>query len=313
MLRPVTVLFTRAMKAFSGGHMKVFDYMGHVAASDRARPLLYLTADSDTDLAERMIPPGVQRIETPQAAGCHFVAGMDWDLLDRAGIDLTGRPVINLVQSMRHAIPGDARYRFLSRRALRICVSPEIGAAVRASGVANGPVEVISNGFDLATLAAHRPTSPARRVFIGGLKNPALARACAAALTAAGIPVEVSVRRIPRSDFLDRLADSTLCVLLPVDIEGFFLPALEAMALGVAAVVPDCVGTRSFCRHEDTCLTPQDATPDAITREVLRLWRDAALRDRLAANGAAMAALHGIEGERARFLELLHRILADAT
>lgn len=312
MLRPVTVLFTRAMKTFTGGHLKVFDYMGHVAASDRATPLLYLAPGSDIALAEEMTPPGVRRVDAPCPAGCHFVAGLDWDLLDAAGVDLAGRPVVNLVQHVRHAVPDDPRYRFLRRRALRICVGPEVAEALHASGIVNGPVEVISNALDLAELASHRRPSPSPQVFIAGLKNAALARACAAILAEAGIPVDTSIQRMPRSAFLDRMGGSRIGILLPTPTEGFFLPALEAMALGVAAVVPDCVGARSFCRHEDTCLVPRDATPEAITQQALRLWHDPALRDRLAANGPATAALHGIERERTRFLELLHRTLADA-
>lgn len=306
---PATVLFTRRVKAFNGGHLKVFDYMGHVAASRHATPLLYLTPDSDAALAATMIPPGVQRVGAPVPAGCHFVAGMDWRLLDDAGIDLAARPVINLVQSVRHASPQDPRHSFLSRPALRLCVSAQIGDALRASGAVNGLIEVIPNALDLTALAAHRRAAPASHVFIAGLKNPALARMIAAALTATGVPADMSLQRIPRADFLDRMADSTLCILLPVPDEGFFLPALEAMALGVPAVVPDCAGTRGFCRHEDTCLVP-DATPESVARQALRLWHDPALRERLAANGTAMAARHGLEEERTRFLDLLRRVLA---
>ena len=43
---------------------------------------------------------------------------------------------------------------------------------------------------------------------------------------------------------------------MPHATEGFYLPALEAMALSTVAVVPDCVGNRSFCRDGENCLMP---------------------------------------------------------
>lgn len=307
MVRPA-ILYTRQLRSFTGGHLKVFDYMGHVAQDGLALPRLYLTPDSSLALAASLTPPGVERVSQPQPADCHFVAGMDWLILDKAGIDLANARVINLVQHVRHADPADPRYPFLTRPALRICVGPEVGDALRATGIVNGPIEVIANGVDLSALAAHRRVTPSRKVFIGGLKNPPLGRACAAALTAAGVPVDACLTRLPREAFLDRLADAEVCILLPTPTEGFFLPALEAMVLGVAAVVPDCVGARSFCRHEETCLV-SDFTVATIVAAAMRLWQDPSLRERLRAAAIATAQCHSLERERAEFLPILHRML----
>ena len=43
------------------------------------------------------------------------------------------------------------------------------------------------------------------------------------------------------------MARARVTVLVPNPKEGFYLPALEAMALGTIVVCPDCVGNRSFC------------------------------------------------------------------
>ena len=38
--------------------------------------------------------------------------------------------------------------------------------------------------------------------------------------------------------------------------EGFYLPALEAMALGSLVICPDCIGNRSFCLPGRNCFRP---------------------------------------------------------
>ena len=45
-------------------------------------------------------------------------------------------------------------------------------------------------------------------------------------------------------------------VLVPNPKEGFYLPAVEAMAAGTLVVCPDCVGNRAFCLDEVNCLRP---------------------------------------------------------
>lgn len=38
-----TMLFVRDFTSFAGGHLKVFDYFNHVAASGYIRPKIYIT------------------------------------------------------------------------------------------------------------------------------------------------------------------------------------------------------------------------------------------------------------------------------
>ena len=47
--------------------------------------------------------------------------------------------------------------------------------------------------------------------------------------------------------FLRHIQDARITVFLPRATEGFFLPALEGMALGTIVVCPDCIGNRSCC------------------------------------------------------------------
>jgi len=42
--------------------------------------------------------------------------------------------------------------------------------------------------------------------------------------------------------------------------EGFYLPALEGMAVGTLVIFPDCIGNRSFCLSGYNCFRPDYTT-----------------------------------------------------
>lgn len=319
------VLFVRQLVTFSGGHLKHIHYMDHVSRTEGAKPILYLTPDSDPSLVAQWIPPHISQTTVMPEADLCFVAGLDWEILDAAGVNLSKMRVINLIQGIRHAHPNDPRYRFLTRPATRICVSPEIAEALTATGQVNGQIITIPNGLDLTELehiAAERcgPTDhqgtltnphQTSSVFIGGLKNPKLAAACAGILSDAGVTVDLAASQIPRADFLARIAAADVAIMLPLSVEGFYLPALESMALGTPVIVPDCVGARSFCMHEHTCLMP-DYTATAICDHAKKLLEAPALMHHLRSNGLAIAAKFSILTERARFIEVLQKCISES-
>ena len=79
------------------------------------------------------------------------------------------------------------------------------------------------------------------------------------------------------------------------------------MASGCMVVTLDCVGNRSFCRHEDNCLL---AEPNAeslfdMTRRARAM--PASERADLHRRARTTAAVHSLQAERARF----HAILKD--
>ncbi len=303
-----TILFVRQLETFSGGHLKVFDYLGHAASASWLAPRLYLAPSSDEALARSLTPTGVERIARPTKADLYFVAGMDWALLDEGGLDLSEAPVVNLIQHVWHAHEGNPRRQYLARPALRICVSPEVASAI--TPLANGPVLTIPNGVDVAGLGTDGAPRH-RRVFIGGLKNPGEAQACAAALATAGAEVDLCLQPVDRYAYLARIAACQVSVLLPSPLEGFYLPGLEAMALGSVPVVPDCLGARSFCLDGHNCLVPAYRSGDICTA-ALRLLGDNEVRERMRVNGAATAARHSLARERERALEAFGNALEEA-
>ncbi len=302
-----TILFVRQLETFSGGHLKVFDYLGHAASAPWLEPRLYLAPGSDEALARSLTPRGVERTPRLGKADLYFVAGMDWALFDQAGLDLSEAPVVNLIQHVWHAHEGNPRRQYLRRPAVRICVSPEVAAAI--APLANGPVLTIPNGVGVGERAADG-TPRRRRVFIGGLKNPGEAEACAAALAAAGAEVDLCLEPLDRGAYLGRIAACQVSILLPNPLEGFYLPALEAMALGSVPVVPDCVGARSFCLDGVNCLAPAYRTAD-LCAAALRLLAEDQTRESMRLQGGAMAADHSLQRERERALDAFRRVLAD--
>ena len=302
--KPWKVLFHREYRQFQGGHLKVFDYFGHVRATDGFEPSIYFAAGSIRDHPWRGDPAIVNRYD-PRAADILFLAGMDWRALDGYPSIEDEIPVINLLQGVRHGEPGHVLSTFLGRRAIRICVSEQVEDVVSSGGLCNGPLLTIPNGIDLGEVADDRPKLGT--VFIAGLKDPALARQVAGVLAPRGIDVDCQIERIARREFLDRLGRAEIAVVLPHRTEGFFLPAIEAMAAGCAVICPDCIGNRSFCLDGETCLVvPFQAS--AIVGAVDRLLSDTSLARKIAANGREMAKRHDIVAERRTFQQLLGNI-----
>lgn len=298
------MLFTRDFTGFSGGHLKYHDYLRHTAASGLATPVLYQTPGSAEDSANPFNQCSVQRIATLRPFPAYFLAGTDWSLLDAAGITPNGAPVVNLIQGLRHAQPATPLFAYLARPALRICVSQQVADAI--APFANGPVHTIPNGIEIIPPPRRPLTAPAR-ILIGGFKNPGMATEIAALLHGK-TEVDLITAALPREAFLARMAAASICVLLPLAAEGFFLPPLEAMALGRAAVVPDCTGNRGFCLPGETCLMPA-YTAESLAAAALTLARNPAQCAAIAQAGQQMAATHTLTRERTAYIALLRQFL----
>lgn len=303
-----SVLFYRDFRQFSGGHLKVWHYFNHVLSSAAHQPWVRFTPSSSWDetnpwraCRERVVEGGSTR-----DADVHFLAGLDWRSLGPRERRRPRRPVVNLVQHVRHAEPGDPRYEFLSHRALRICVSKQVQDAIMATGRVNGPVVTIPNAVDVA------PAPPGSQraardidVLVVANKQPELGRAVRSSLPGA---VHLVDRLVPRTELLALLGRARVSVFLPNQTEGFYLPALEGMALGTLVVCPDCTGNRSFCAHDENCLRPvyEVGAIQAAAEKALALGTGAA--EVMVERAAATAARHDLETERSAFLALLDHV-----
>lgn len=291
------VLFQRDFQRFSGGHLKVWHYFNHVRASNEYEPRIAFTPASKWDESNPWKDAREFAVDwKPENADVLFLAGTDWRAVqDRHSL---GRPIINLLQHPRHADPKNETRKYLSNRAVRICVSQEVADSVNATGEANGPVFVIPNGIELP------PPAPNERkidILISGFKAPDFAREIAKHLPQAKLVVDP----LSRNEYVDLLRSAQITLFVPRESEGFYLPALEGMAAGTLVICPDCFGNRSFCFDGVNCFRPR-----YDLKSVVSAVEQAASADRaqIIERAAETAREHSLENERAKFLSILHKI-----
>jgi glycosyltransferase involved in cell wall biosynthesis len=302
------MLFVRDFAEFSGGHLKFSDYIKHTAASGLASPVLYQTRRSRSVAGNIFNNYTGATIDELRPFPAYFIAGLDWFILDEAKIDPDGSPVVNFIQHVRHAIPHTPLFQCLARPALRICVSPAVADAIR--GHANGEIFVIQNAVDVGSVPNIRSIGGPPRVIVAGLKNAAIACEVATRL-APFAEVDLITGQLPRDVFLARVAEASICVVLPSATEGFFLPPLEAMALGRGVITPDCVGNLCYCVADHNCLMPK-YNAEALADAALTLIRDGARLAALAAEGVKTASERSLADERKEYHAILVRYLGSS-
>ena len=236
------------------------------------------------------------------------LGGANWRMLDRYPLVLPNIPVINLVQHVKHADSELRLQKFLRRKAIRICVSDQVANELRATEMTVGPLVVIPNGIDLACLPERRDGEWTVDVLIAGLKEPELAAQVAARLAREGRRIDVLAEQIPRPDFLGRIQEARVTIFLPHTTEGFYLPALEGMALGTIVVCPDCIGNRSYCLPGYNAFRPNYTIDDVVRDVEAALALPIDLARQLLENARQTAAEHSLERERLTFLDVLHNI-----
>lgn len=298
-----TILFLSDSDQFSGGYLKRFHYFCHARQSRGFEPLLYFTPGADRKPGNPWAAHHIRGIDRVTEPDAYFLAGLDWQTVERLGLEIGRRPVLNLIQDFWCTDRNDPRWHFLPRPATRICVSAGLAEAVRDTGQVNGPVETIEPGVALPDVLWPRSVAPVD-VFIGASKNPAVGRAVAFGLSRRDLAVELCDGEIDRGEYLAGLGRAKVAVQLPLAQEGFYMPPIEAALVSAAVVVPDCIGNRGFCRHEQTCLVPAYEV-GAIVDCVRRLCEDDGLRMRLLRAAEAEARTYTLARECDAFLRIL--------
>ena len=297
-----SVLFYRHFERYSGGHQKVFDYFSHLRSAQRYHADICFSQASQWNSTNPWFPETTAVDFLPEEYDYLFLAGMDWAAYPQRVID-SSKPIINLIQHVRHAEPGEDVYPFLKNKAIRVCVSREVELAIQ--DIANGPVITIANGIEIPEIKSNKKDD----VYIAGYKNKPLAKALANQLG-----IEAQMEHLPRQKFLNQLAAARIAVLLPHPSEGFFLPALEAMKLAEITIVPDCIGNRSFCidvaHNQGNCLMPSydlDGLIGAI-HQAKEILSDKDALNKLKANSITTSNKHSLSRERQQFLDLMCKV-----
>jgi len=299
------ILFVRKFKKPSGGQFKVRDYFAHCRHHPELAPYLYFTPDSKWQSGGfwREVPEDrIVKEANLEKYDFIFLAGRDWEYVPEIPRDLR---IINYIQHVKHADPGDRRFQYLRRPAWRICVSKEVAAAI--APFATGEISVIANGIPLELFAA--APKHENSVFILANKNPALGAKLFEALQPRNRRVSLNVDFIAREDLARRMKTCDIFVALPNRTEGFYLPALEAMASGCAVVCSDAVGNRSFCMHEKTCLMPAFDDAEDYLQMIEKLLAPSALKETIRRRGREIAPTFSLESERKNFYVLLEKFL----
>ena len=308
------VWFYRDYQRMTGGHVNHAQYFDHVCRlpgfdarlsfSDvggsprllRERRDLWMSAEGR--LAKRWNPGDDDVL---------FLAGTDWRYLKASGLEQLPNPRLNLVQHVRHAQAGSELHGYLAERAIRLCISAEVAEAIGGTRRVNGPVFTLPNGTGAAPV---QPTggceSGSKRwpVAVVGYKRSDLASSLSSLLDAEDMPHCHLLGFLDRRPFLDLLADSAVAVCLPRPNEGFYLPALEAMACGCLVVTLDCVGNRSFCIDGENCLVAKDDVDSLLdaTRRAARM--PAHRRQAMLAAARDTVLDHSLQRERERLREV---------
>lgn len=127
-----------------------------------------------------------------------------------------------------------------------------------------------------------------------------------------GIRARLLTELLPRDDFLQKIAHARIVICLPAAIEGFYLPALEAMAIGSLVIVPPVVGN-SYCVHGSNCIVPEYDVNRIIGAIQFALGLSLSKSKELIENAKMTAQKYSLSKERAAFHGILKKAAAGTT
>jgi hypothetical protein len=318
------VLFYRRLlkpnSGINGGNLKLRDCFDHILHSETYRPTVYFSKDTIWNNHPGNYWSSLRHEALTEWAveknDLLFFSGFDWQVLSKHERINPPVPIINIVQP-RHTRSSDGRQAFLKHPAIRI-VKSEAGATILNNHGVNGPLFLIPDGIDLALL----PSGDGLKdidVLVLGLKQPELAREVYEDLIRLNdqnyqklnIQVQLPPPLSTRHDFLKLLNRARITVCLPLEpsrgSEGFYLPALEAMAMKTIVICPHAVGNEGHCIDEVNCLVPEYKKESIFVAVKKVLRASNSTKSSLIKNGLATAQKHNIHTERKAILELLEQ------
>lgn len=231
--------------------------------------------------------------------------------------------------------PGDDEEANFRKPCPKICIASWLVDVARSHGVPDGELVHISNALnhDHHRLTARIEGRPPRILWCYNnhpKKGAALAfdvlaeirrRRPDVEIVAFGnrpmqepLPPGMTYHHNPDQDVLVQELYNTASIFLwTSEVEGFGLPALEAMACGAALVTTDNGGSRDYAIHDETALVAPYPDRDALVGHVLRLLDDDAERVRIAAAGNELARTFTWERSGEQLEAFLLEYLANPT
>jgi glycosyltransferase involved in cell wall biosynthesis len=309
-----SILFYRDFGGFSGGHLKVWDYFNHTLASPNYLPYIYFYSDSTCwDHSNPWITVDSRLIlsQPLSAPDVIFIDGLDWLHLDQSFLQNSSIPIINLIQGMRHCQPNNPRYQFLKYKAIRICVSPEVEEALKETNQVNGPIFCIPNGIDTQLLPQPLKFIEKKdKILISAQKQPQLGVQLKQLLELQGNSVNLLITPKSRAEYLNQINQAKIAIFLPnrQENEGFYLPALEAMALGTFVICPDCIGNRSFCLPSYNCFRPNYTLEEIINAVNIAQSLSQLQLNQMLNNAKKIVKKHSLNDERQAFMKIIDQI-----
>jgi len=305
-----SILFLRDYHGYTGGHQKVFDYFKHsIELGLDAK--IYFTKESlwDKNNPWAGYAKYIDNNLNFDKYDLLFFEGMDWARV-KEGIEEKKR-VINLIQGFRHTNPKYPQYQFLSKKAIRIAVSNEVAKALKATDRVNGEIYTIENGIELKEIDIKKDID----IFILGAKNPYLAKELEEEIK----NIDSSLKTLTIKEHTDRdkvleyMARAKISIVLPNPevLEGFFIPALEAMNYSDIAIAPDCIGNRGFCKDKINCLMPKYEKEEILKSllEALDILKDSKRLESMRLKAKESVKDYSLKREREEFFKLLNKII----
>ena len=308
------ILFADQSSRPGGGTLKLRHYFEHALSLFPQKTNIYMPEETQWTLCNLFTPHQNRVIRNIdwETVSVMFISGWGWDKFIPAKFH--ARPpfqVIYLVQAFNKFRPQDSRFAGFANPAIRICVSEPLSTKLKSLGIANGPIHTIPAGIDVDELQTTGDISDSRDidVLIVGLKNPQIGKLIVEECRTLSIRVRLLTELLPREDFLQQIAHARIVVCLPAAIKGFYLPALEAMAIGSLVIVPPVVGN-SYCVHGFNCIVPEYNVNEIIEAIKSALGLSLSKRKELIENAKTTAQKHSLSKERAAFHEILKKATA---
>lgn len=248
-------------KVIRGAHHKTYDFFQHVSANKKFIPIVVF--DSESQWHDGL--PWYQHFSNMPTLDSLTIkpdifflnSGKDWLRISQH-IDIpSSTPIISPVNHFKAVNPKHPAYELLSKKAIRICPSPELYQAVKNHPNTNGPCLYVPNGVYVMQELKSINIVKDIDLLIVGQKNPDMATELMNHLSQLDLKIDCIDYWIDRNEFQNKIAKSKISIHLPKKIEAHYIPAIESMMLNSLVIMPNCIGNETYAKHKKNCIITQ--------------------------------------------------------